>query len=143
MARSKYSEALQDAYMIGDMLKVAELKTLIEAANTPLPKKEDKNIEKKLKVAMIGHCTMCGKCTEACPNKLPVSDLVRCSDYYIDSSGSYVEVKDVFSNLSKVQMPSECKDCGKCEKVCKFNVPIRHHLNRLDIAWKSIKEIAV
>ncbi len=121
----------------------AQIKTLIEAANTPLPKKEDKKIEKKLEVAMIGHCTMCGKCTEACPNNLPVSDLVRCSDYYIDSAGSYVEFKDVFSNLSKVQMPSECKDCGKCEKVCKFNVPIRHHLHRLDIAWKSIKEIAV
>ena len=121
----------------------AQIKALIEAANTSLKEKEKEKIEKSAKISMLGHCSMCGECNKACPNGLPVSDFVRCSDYYIDKAGSYVEVKDVCSDLSKNLFPSQCENCGKCEKVCEYDVPIRHHLRRINVAWNNINDFVV
>ena len=40
MAKNKYSEALQDAYMLGDLERIAELKALIAKEHTPVKTKK-------------------------------------------------------------------------------------------------------
>jgi len=64
-------------------------------------------------------CRMCGRCVEACPLHLPVSDVVR-SWIYLDRYGDAESAADAFPALSEL-----CLRCGRCERACPERVPIR------------------
>lgn len=81
-------------------------------------------------IAMTGHCTMCGACTQACPRGVAVNDLVRCSDYYMARPDDLVSARDTLAGLAAAQLPQACTQCGACERVCPRGVPIVAHLRR-------------
>ena len=72
-------------------------------------------------------CTGCSYCTEGCPKQIPIPNLFACmndkkvwqnwnSDYYYGI------------HTSKGGKASDCIGCGKCEKICPQNLPIRELL---------------
>jgi predicted aldo/keto reductase-like oxidoreductase len=81
-------------------------------------------------IAMAGHCTMCGACTQACPRGVAVNDLVRCSDYYMARPDDLVSVHDTLAGLAAGQLPQACTQCSACERACPRGVPIVAHLRR-------------
>jgi len=108
----------------------ADVDKMIAAAQTTLSARELGRLERVARIAMIGRCAMCGACTNACPQGLPVADFVRCSDYYLADSEYYGTAEETYAAFA--QRPTACTDCGVCEQVCAHNVPIRHHLQRLE-----------
>lgn len=112
------------------MKTFSEVDQMIADSNFVPTSEEKKALDEKVRMAMVGHCSMCGKCTAECPNGLPVSDIVRCSDYYLAHSDYFDVAKENYEFLNG--SIADCADCGKCESVCPNGVAVRNHLWRAD-----------
>ena len=109
-----------------------DVKKLVEAANAEPDEQAGIRIRRSAKVAMSGHCLMCGACTDSCPQGLQVSDVVRCSDYYLENA-EYVEMAfETYRELSRTPSLAACGSCSICEKACGNNVPVLHHIRRAE-----------
>jgi len=108
----------------------ANIDAAITHARAKATAQDADEIRKTSRIALTGHCAMCGACTAACPKGMPVADLVRCSDYYLSSSAYHGMARDVFASLENRGTPADCANCRLCEQACNQQVPIRHHLNR-------------
>ena len=109
-----------------------DVKKLVEASNAEADEQAGIRIRSSAKVAMSGHCLMCGACTDSCPKGLPVSDVVRCSDYYLENA-EYVEMAfETYRGLSRTPSLAACGSCSICEKACGNNVPVLHHIRRAE-----------
>lgn len=106
---------------VDDMLARAEKK---------LSARELDDLERIVHVAAAGSCMMCGSCTDACPSGLAVSDIVRCSEYYLADSEYHGMAQEVYNSLPDSRQASNCGSCGTCESVCPNNVPVRHHIRK-------------
>lgn len=112
----------------------AEIKKLVEASRAKPDKQTGIRLRNSAKLAMSGHCQMCGACTESCPKNLQVSDVVRCSDYYLENA-QYVQMAfETYRGLSRVPSLAVCGDCNACERACPNGVPVAHHLRRAESA---------
>ncbi len=107
---------------------------LLAAVATPVEAADRREVERIARIAMAGHCTMCGVCTAACPHGVAVADLVRCSDYYLNCPDHLTEVEDTLAGLPASARPQACRACGACETACPQHLPIRHHLHRVATA---------
>jgi predicted aldo/keto reductase-like oxidoreductase len=108
------------------------IKQLIEASQQKADKQAGLRLRERMKLTMQGHCTMCGACSQNCPQGLEVADVVRCSDYYLEKS-EYVETAfETYRALSRAPTPSVCGSCSLCEKACSSGVPVVHHIRRAE-----------
>ena len=109
-----------------------EIKGLIEASKKPADKQVGIRLRESARIAMSGHCLMCGACTEICPQGFEVADVVRCSDYYLEKT-EYVDFAyETYRGMSRVPSPSVCGDCTLCENACGNGVPVVHHIRRAE-----------
>jgi len=112
----------------------ADVKKLVDASKAKPDQQTGIRLRNSAKVAMSGHCMMCGTCTESCPKGLAVSDVVRCSDYYMENA-EYVQMAfETYRGLSRPPALAVCGDCSICEKACPNGVPVAHHLRRAETA---------
>lgn len=111
-----------------------DIKKLVDASKTKPDKQAGIRVRNSAKVAMSGHCLMCGACTGSCPKGLQVSDVVRCSDYYLENA-EYVEMAfETYRGLNRIPSLAACGDCSACEKACGNHVPVLHHIRRAETA---------
>ena len=111
-----------------------EIKAIIEATQRPADEASMRRVREAARIAMAGHCTMCGVCEKQCPKGLPVADVVRCSDYYMENP-EYVETAfETYGELASRPLASVCGDCRLCEEACVNGVPIAHHIRRAENA---------
>lgn len=68
-------------------------------------------------------CTACCYCVEGCPMKIQIPDLFARKN--ADTLGKPYEGNEIHSN------PSDCIQCGKCEKVCPQHLKIRDLLQMM------------
>ncbi len=108
----------------------ADVKKLVTASKGGADKQTGIRLRGAAQVAMGGHCLMCGSCTQSCPQGFPVSDVVRCSDYYLENS-HYMEMAfETYRGLAAKPSMATCGDCNQCELACSNGVPILHHIRR-------------
>ena len=112
----------------------AEIKKLVDAAKAKPDAQAGLRIRSSAKVSMIGHCLMCGVCTDNCPKGLVVSDVVRCSDYYLENSEYMQMAFDTYRDLRRAPSLAVCGDCNICERACPNGVPVAHHIRRAESA---------
>ena len=105
----------------------ADVNDMIAASEKKLTKIEEQEIEKIAAMGMIGHCTMCGTCSQTCPQNVPVADMMRCADYYMADNEYYEVARETYAQIDA----SKCVDCGKCEQVCPNEVPIKQYKSKL------------
>ena len=112
----------------------AEIRQLVEASKMEADPQAGLRIRKSARLAMSGHCGMCGACSASCPRGLQVSDVVRCSDYYLENA-QYVDMAyETYRGLARAPVSALCDDCGTCERVCPNGVPVAHHIRRAERA---------
>ena len=108
------------------------IKQLIEASQQKADKQAGMQLRERVKLTMKAHCTMCGACTQTCPQSFDVADVVRCSDYYLERS-EYVDLAlETYRSLSRAPSASACGSCSLCERACSNGVPIVHHIRRAE-----------
>jgi len=71
-----------------------------------------------------GLCTLCGLC-DGCPNGVATQDIVRDYTYYYEQQGLCDTAAERYGELRVNQTALSCRDCGRCEKRCPMNVPVR------------------
>lgn len=69
-------------------------------------------------------CYQCGNCTLACPASLDIGTAMESAD-----TGDTKPLADLFD---------KCVGCGRCEQVCKFEIPIVDVITKA--AWPQVKE---
>jgi len=112
----------------------ADISKVVAASRKAAGAQSGIRVRNSAKVAMSGHCRMCGACTESCPKGLPVSDVVRCSDYYLENAEYVGLAFETYRSLERVPSPAACGDCSVCEQVCGNHVPVLHHIRRAETA---------
>lgn len=107
-----------------------EIKKLVEASQQSADTQAGLRLRERAGLAMSGHCVMCGACTRSCPLGLDVADVVRCSDYYLESQ-TYIDMAhETYRALARTPSPAVCGSCSRCESACSNGVPIAHHIRR-------------
>ncbi|MBL7076771.1 MAG: aldo/keto reductase [Kiritimatiellae bacterium] len=104
----------------------------IEAAGQPADAEIGKRVREAAAVAMTGHCQMCGICDQVCPRGLPVADVVRCSDYYMEHALYVGTAFQTYEELKDRPQTAICGDCDLCERACPNGVPVMHHIRRAE-----------
>jgi len=91
-------------------------------------------LQRRLNASLCdGDCMMCGACTHACPQGLPVADLVRVGSYpgsadWADHAvGEYADL-----GVSAAQVASACSGCaGACSGACPIQLASGKHVRRV------------
>lgn len=65
-------------------------------------------------------CLMCGRCSRACPNDVPVNDLMRVASYLARRTDWAEHAADEFASLKvdAARIAATCGDCTTCSKAC-------------------------
>jgi hypothetical protein len=71
------------------------------------------------------YCRRCRYCETVCAAELPIADIFR-SESYLVLSATYA--RDEYRRLGR--SPEECVQCGKCERICPYGLPVRKNLVR-------------
>lgn len=70
-------------------------------------------------------CRRCRYCEKQCPQGIPISDIFRCEDYLI-LNATYA--RDQYKSLDKYV--TDCGNCGKCEIICPYKLPVREKMQK-------------
>lgn len=113
-----------DAFSQVDLVK--ELK--LSSPFTPAEKKAAAEFYEK----NAGACRMCAECTKACPQGLPVSDLMRVRMYH-DEYGWPEHARNEFALLgpSAARALGACGDCTACSQVCPVQLAGSFNVQRI------------
>ena len=86
-------------------------------------------------------CTACRYCTAGCPKKISIPDLFSCLNakniFHDWNADFYYGVHTAHGGKA-----SDCIKCGKCEKACPQNLPIRSLLEQVAKTFEKEKENA-
>jgi predicted aldo/keto reductase-like oxidoreductase len=74
-----------------------------------------------------GFCTLCGVC-EDCPNGVAIQDVVRDYTYYYENQRVPELARERYAEIPAQHRADACQDCGRCEEICPYNVPVRRIL---------------
>jgi predicted aldo/keto reductase-like oxidoreductase len=75
------------------------------------------------------YCRSCGACTGACPNGVPVPEVLRILSY-ADGYGEFALARERFLELPLEQRSVRCGDCAECAVQCVNGVRVRERLAR-------------
>ena len=146
--RDEVMKKLQPAVAGDGKMGVAVIKTMLKmpgvTAVTPLTQNyeqlndnlanggmkltaRDREIVDAIRVACADMCVYCGECHHACPQRIPISNVMRYAAYHTLYNEPH-RAKVSYARVPAAQRVSACKDCGSCEKACPAAVPVRHKL---------------
>jgi len=75
------------------------------------------------------YCRMCGSCRGACPQGLPVSDMLRYLTY-AEGYGEFALARENYQSMTPAQQAVRCGDCRQCAIDCPNGVRVRERLIR-------------
>lgn len=75
------------------------------------------------------YCRICGSCRGACPQGLPVSDMLRILTY-ADGYGEFALARSNFRDLPESAQQVRCGDCQECAIHCPNGVRVQQRLIR-------------
>ena len=87
---------------------------------------EEERLRMTEEVARLGDlfCRRCRYCEKVCSAGIPVADVFRCHDYLVLNQN---HARDEYRRLRP--KADACQDCGKCEEICPYDLPVRKMLD--------------
>lgn len=90
-------------------------------------------IEERALADTRGACRHCGACSRACPEGIPVADMLRCHSY-VHTYGQPEMAKALYETQGKDQTAS-CRDCGTCRGVCPESIDLPAVISSVRRMW--------
>ena len=94
----------------------------------PFGPADEKVLAAQLEMIRPLYCRMCGECSGACPQGLPVSDVLRYLSY-AEGYGQFSLARQRFRELPEELQSVRCSDCGSCAIACPNGVRVAERLS--------------
>ena len=115
--------------VVVDMPTMEQLEEDYQGAITRLTRAEAEDFERRVAVAAVGACRLCGACTRQCPAGVKVADIMRYALYH-DGYGNRDYATSLYRALPAGGGAAACGDCATCSVVCPFGVRVQEQLVR-------------
>lgn len=104
----------------------------LKAVNQTLTSMEDRRLYRYAQANRSENCMLCDECKGVCPDRIEISTVLRCKDYYYEEQGDRQLALDTYHELpADKRWSSRCEDCRICEETCPNGIKI---VKRLDAA---------
>lgn len=119
--------------LVVSMSRLEQIDEYLYASGKPVLPEDVALLEKYDRRITSEYCRPgCGDCLEACPNGVPVDDILRYA-MYDESYGWKEEAARLYAVVDPAQRAQVCRDCpAPCEARCSFGLRIRDQLLRAD-----------
>jgi uncharacterized protein len=114
---------------VPSMVDADQLEENAKAMTAPFGDSDGKLLAAQLDRIRPLYCRTCGRCTGACPQGLPVSDVLRYLSY-ADGYGQFPLARTEFAALPASVRAVRCGDCGECTVRCPHGVRVPEQLAR-------------
>jgi len=101
----------------------------MRAMSAPFNQNDEKTLAAQLEYIRPLYCRMCGECTGACPNGLPVADVLRYL-MYSEGYGQFPLGREQFLQLPIELQKVKCNLCPTCAVECPNGVNVAERLSR-------------
>ncbi len=115
--------------MLDNIATLEDLKPFTQEEQKAL----DTVVERMLKSNTVG-CTACSYCTDGCPAKIKIPDVIKVYNNYLTSGNLQRSIEGYDFSTKNAGKAGECVACGQCEGVCPQHLEIVNILG--DIAKK-------
>ena len=111
-----------------------------KACQETLTSMEDRALRRYALDTRSENCMMCGECKRSCPDRVEVSTVLRCKDYYYEQMGDVETARTTYGAVPHERLGnSACEQCRKCEAVCPNGIKI---VERLRAAHETFARLA-
>ena len=117
-----------DSAIIG-ITNVEELEENARSMSEPFAEPDTKRLAAQMERIRPLYCRMCGACSGACPQGVPVADVLRVLAY-ADGYGNFPLARQRFLELDSAARAANCGDCSSCAVECPNGVAIRSRVAR-------------
>ena len=114
---------------IPSMTDMEQLDQNLKATANPFSAADWKILTAQLERIAPLYCRMCGECSGACRQGLPVADVLRFLTY-ADGYGQFALGRKNFLQLPPQQAAVKCGDCPGCTVECPYGVKVSERLIR-------------
>jgi predicted aldo/keto reductase-like oxidoreductase len=114
---------------IPSMTDMDQLEENLKAMAQPFGAADEKLLALQLQRIGPFYCRMCGKCSGACPQGVPVPDVLRFLTY-ADGYGQFALARERYSELPAKYASVKCADCPGCQVRCPNGVRVAERLIR-------------
>jgi len=108
---------------IGDM---EQLEDNFRSMSAPFSAADEKTLAAHLERIRPLYCSMCGECDGACPQGLPVAEVLR-SLMYAEGYGQFGLGREHYASL---ELAARCSDCPGCQVKCPHGVEVARRMLR-------------
>jgi predicted aldo/keto reductase-like oxidoreductase len=132
LPQAKLKWVLEDAAVsavITEMDTFDMLEENLAVSGKPLSPAENEFLMRYVEAAGRDVCRLCGTCMPACPLDIPISDVLRCLQYYRDHGKSEL-ARRTYRAIPAARTVRICTRCGMCEQTCPYGVRVVHHLRQ-------------
>jgi predicted aldo/keto reductase-like oxidoreductase len=112
---------------IPSMVDVDQLEENMRAMSSGFTAADEKTLTAQLDFLRPRYCRMCGSCTGACPQDLPVADVLRYLAY-AEGYGQFPIARENFLAMDERVRAVRCSDCTQCAVHCPNGVQVRDRL---------------
>ena len=114
---------------VPSMVDADQLQENIQAMAAPFRPEDEKVLAAHLDLYGPFYCRMCGSCSGACAQGLPVSEIVRYA-HYADGYGQFPLARENYLGLPAHLQSVRCGDCAGCTVKCPNGVRVRDRVSR-------------
>jgi hypothetical protein len=110
-----------------EMLSFEEMEEDLGVIGKPLSERERRNLFRFVVENSTDYCHMCGLCQKNCPSRIETTSILRYLAYHEGYAKTRL-AKESYSRLKTGHTVTACQNCGECEKICPYGVPVREKI---------------
>jgi predicted aldo/keto reductase-like oxidoreductase len=112
---------------ITEILNRGQMDEDLGAAGSALTAEERRMLFAHVAENTAEYCRGCSACRSNCPSRIRTTDMLRALAYE-ESYGKTGRGRDLFIESGGAAALAACRDCGMCERVCPYRIPVRRRL---------------
>jgi hypothetical protein len=112
---------------ITEILNRGQMDEDLGAVGSPLSAAERRMLYAHVAENTASYCRACGACRAHCPASIRTTDMLRALAYE-ESYGKIERGRALFVESGGTAALAACRDCGTCERVCPYRLPVRRRL---------------